>query len=900
MSPANRPSARADEERKVPVEAAREAVARQTLARAVRRARLALLWERAWPGLAAMLAVGALFLALSFAGIWLDLPTLGRMIGVGLFVVLFAAAALPLVRLEVPDDADGVARLDARSAVAHRPATALCDSLATRPDDPVGAALWRAHLSRAVAAAGRLRAGLPAPGLARRDPYALRALALLALVATVFMAPGEHLSRIRAAFDWHALTPPVPFRLDAWVDPPGYTGRPPVVLPGLRWDEPSTLNAAALQVPAGSVLVVRGAGVDVSGLKLDGGISPEAEHGAPAKADAAEAAHPPAERRFVIRDTADASFTGPDQQRVSWHFKVVQDLAPSIAFAKEPQPGPRNALQLAYRVDDDYGVKEADALLAPVPPEPPLFPRPGTPAPRAPDKPLVPPPEVKLSLPPGGRSGAAQTTKDLLAHPWAGASVTLTLRARDEAGNEGFSDTRTLRLPQRPFTKPLARALIDERRLLAFDARNRRRLVHVLTALTDFPEQFAPPAGEYLGLRTALARARTARNDDDLRALVDYLWDIAVEIEDGTLTAAERALKAAQEALREALERGASDEEIQRLTQDLRAAMDKMMRQLAEQSRRDGGTDARPLDPNTRIVRPQDIQRMMDQIENLARSGNREAAQRLLNELQAMMENMRPGNRQAGRQDGQQQNELGGMIQQQQRLRDRTYRQGRELGREPGQQQGRGEPGQKDGQQNGDGFDDLKQGQQELRQRLGKMLDALRQYQQGRQGQQGQQGQNSPQGQNGQQGQNGEAGEDGDAAQAEALDRAGAALGRAEQAMREAEEALGRGAGQPSLDAQGRALQSLRQGAQALAEGQRGSQGQAGPGGPGEESAQRTDPLGRPLRSQDYGDDFTVKVPDEVDAQRARRVLEELRRRLEQPERPQVELDYLERLLNGL
>ena len=64
--------------------------------------------------------------------------------------------------------------------------------------------------------------------------------------------------------------------------------------------------------------------------------------------------------------------------------------------------------------------------------------------------------------------------------------------------------------------------------------------------------------------------------------------------------------------------------------------------------------------------------------------------------------------------------------------------------------------------------------------------------------------------------------------------------------------------------------------AQAMAEAQRGNQDGMGPGGPGEESAQRTDPLGRPLRSQDYGDDFSVKVPDEVDAQRARRVLEEM------------------------
>jgi len=40
-----------------------------------------------------------------------------------------------------------------------------------------------------------------------------------------------------------------------------------------------------------------------------------------------------------------------------------------------------------------------------------------------------------------------------------------------------------------------------------------------------------------------------------------------------------------------------------------------------------------------------------------------------------------------------------------------------------------------------------------------------------------------------------------------------------------------------------------------------------------------------------------VKIPGEIDVQRARRILEELRRRLADPQRPQLELDYIERLL---
>jgi hypothetical protein len=60
---------------------------------------------------------------------------------------------------------------------------------------------------------------------------------------------------------------------------------------------------------------------------------------------------------------------------------------------------------------------------------------------------------------------------------------------------------------------------------------------------------------------------------------------------------------------------------------------------------------------------------------------------------------------------------------------------------------------------------------------------------------------------------------------------------------------------------------------------------------------QDTDPLGRPLRGREYGDDYTVKVPGEIDVQRARRIIEELRRRFGDVLRPQEELDYIERLL---
>ncbi len=66
-------------------------------------------------------------------------------------------------------------------------------------------ALWRAHVERALRAAKTLKAGVPAPRLAVRDPFALRALVAVLVVATFFAAGGERMKRVAAAFDWQGV-----------------------------------------------------------------------------------------------------------------------------------------------------------------------------------------------------------------------------------------------------------------------------------------------------------------------------------------------------------------------------------------------------------------------------------------------------------------------------------------------------------------------------------------------------------------------------------------------------------------------------------------------------------------------------------------------------------------------
>jgi uncharacterized protein (TIGR02302 family) len=830
------------------------------LKRALSRAWWTIVWERLWPPLASIFTAIGLFLALSWAGVWLFLPPVGRAIGLFLIGVVTAICAVPLLRFRLPSTLDGLRRLDIGSGLAHRPATAIADRMATADADHVSVALWRAHLERALRAARALRAGLPAPRLGVRDPMAVRGLILVVAIAAFFGAGGERGKRIAAAFDWAGVVSTPNFRVDAWVTPPPYTAKPPVILPGIRAGE-QIQASAPVPVPVGSILVIRASGANGLDVTASGGLgdAPGAASAPPSGTD---------EHRFLIRDRGTVTLRGVVDHDVVWTFNAIPDRAPTIALTKEPEPQARGALLLAYRVEDDYGVVSAQATFA-------RNEKPGVTG--KPPHPLYGPPDFALVLPQARtRNGVGQTTKDSSDHPWAGAEVMLTLVARDEAGNEGKSDPQAMRLPQRPFYKPLAKALIEQRRMLALDAESKETVLTALEALTIAPARFTPEPGIYLGLRAIYWHLANARSDDALRDVVGRLWAMAVNIEDGNVSEFEQALRAAEDALRQALERGAPDEEIKRLTEELRAALDKFMQALAEQMRKNPQALNRPLDPNARMLRPQDLKNMLDRIEQLARSGAKDAARRLLEELQSMLENLQMAQPGQDFDDGDDMmsalDQLGDMIRQQQQLRDKTFREGQESRRERQRQQGQqGQQGQEgqQGQQGKQRFGELRQNQQALRDQLKKMLEELRQR-----------------GQLGQQGQQGEGGDQ---------------LGRAEQAMRDAEQSLGEGNADGAVDAQGRALEAMRKGAQSLAQ-----QMQPGPGpGPGQQrrqgqarANQETDPLGRPMRGRDYGDDTTVKVPGEIDVQRARRILEELRRRFADPARPQLELDYIERLLH--
>lgn len=830
--------------------------------------RAAMIAERFWPLVLPLIVVTGLFVSLSWFGLMARLSDWPRVAVMSAFALAALVALWPLRFFRLPSTAEVDRRIEAANGLAHSPLRALTD----RPSGTQTAfseALWREHQKRMAGRLGNLDAALPVSRVPDRDPWGLRAVVALLLFVSYAFSLGPMGGSLSDGFRPTAVREALAARIDAWVTPPAYTGKAPMFL-----NADANRAVSLFTVPAGSTVSLRvtgGSGSEtLSFIPADGKEGP-IEPASPAAGDGNGNVGPAADgvRQFAgtLGQDGELVLRSGRSEIARWTFAVTPDTPPTIRFAGEPKRAANGTLELQYEIEDDYGAASAAVEFRRAEP------------PAAGARPLYDEPEMALNLPRrGSKANAAKTSKNLTEHVWAGLPVTLTLAATDDAGQTGRSETVTMAMPERTFTNPLALAVIEQRRLLGLDANAKQRVLNLMDAVTLRPEDTFDSPTAYLGLMSARSRLRLASGDDQLRDVVSYLWQVALGIEDGSLSDAEQRLRQAQQALQDALQNGASDEEISRLMQELRQAMNDFLREFAQRNQNQNNARA---PQNGQELRQSDLDRMMDQIENLARSGNSEQAQELLSQLQEMMNNLQmaqPGQQGQGQQGdefSQQMNKLGEIMRRQQEMMNETFRM---------DQMQRGDNGRMgDDQQEGLDGNQNQRGQSGQQGQGGmtpeELADALRQLQEG----QGQLQKDLQQ-----------LGKD--------LEGMGMqpneGLGQADKSMGQAGESLGEGEGDRAVGHQGRALEALRQGARDMMQQLQAMQGEDGQQGQGrrQQSADR-DPLGRPRGTQ--GPDFgsSVKVPDEIDVQRAREILDAIRKRLGEAMSPEVERSYLERLL---
>lgn len=849
-------------------------------------ARMVLFAEQVLPLAVSPLSVIAIYLSVSWFGIFRLVPDWLRIVLLIAFAVGFVASLLSFRKLRWPQVAEADRMLEERNGLPHQPVMVQEDEPAF--ETPFSRALWREHQTRMARKIATLDAGLPRPDISRHDRFALRAIPALLLVTafgySLSANGGSIADALQPAPAQVTSNPAV--RIDAWVTPPAYTGRAPIYLTADGSEQ------APIGVPQFSSLTVRVSGGQstekvifrkANGESQEIAVQDDNRPQQPvAGTNAGQAPDAPATPQMTAQThIMKLEENGALQANGrTWSFDVLPDKAPEIAFDGMPRRAVNGALEIGFTMKDDYGVQEAHAEIVPVESDPSATP-------------LYPLPEFKLDIPRrNARDGKGLTSKNLTEHPLAGKRVRITLIAKDAAGQTGRSPPYEMVMPSRPFSEPLAAAVAEERQTFALDTRKMPEAIALNEALTIRPEETIPNTTHYLLIESALARMKLSKSDEQLKDTAQYLWDIALGIEEGDLSLAERRLRDAQQNLADALNRNAPDAEIKKLMDELRKAMQDYMNELAQ--RLQNSPMQQPNQNAQNFLRQQDLQRMMDQIENLARSGNRDAAQQMLSDLQRLMNNLQTARPQRGQQQEQnsqmtqQMNKLGQILRDQQKLMDETFR----LDQQLRDRMQRGDPNMDDMMPGEEGQQQQQQGQQDQQgQQPGnemtadQLREALKQLraQQDALGKQLQELQKSL----------------GDMGM-----KPGEGFGQAQREMEGAGKDLGQGNGSGALEGQGRALEALRKGARdmmsQMMQAQQGQQGQQGPNGQvGQGNQNGRDPLGRP-RQTDGGPDMNndVKIPDEIDVQRAREILDAIREKLGNNPTQAIERQYLERLLD--
>ncbi len=796
-------------------------------------ARWAILWERFWPSFWPTFVVVGLFLI----GALFDLfPLLPGWLHLALLIGFAAAFAYAIGRiwptLRFPGFMEGLRRIERVNELVHRPLTGLADDLATSAGDPAASRLWEQYRRQIARGIGRLRVGVPQAGFIARDPFALRVvLGLVLLIAVVGGwrdAPERLLRAVTPNLSTLAATGPVSLTLS--LTPPTYTNLAPIFLEVGHKAAAGAHAPTELRLPIGtSVLAILQGASDTPDLMLGQAATPFA------------AVEPGAYQvKAEIRAGDRLAVTRGGVEIAGWPLTVIPDQPPAIAFMTPPGAGERKALRIAYAASDDYGLATVTASMH-----------------RADGK--TGPGNTSEILLPLTLSGAdprkAQEISyhDLTPHPWAGLPVRIQLTAKDAIGQTATSDLLEIVLPERIFHHPIARAVIEQRKRLIANPDDRRSVARALYAIGAQPPTYNDDLVVVLGLEVAQRRLILDKTGASVDGVQSLLWELALRIEEGDLAVAERELRRLQQALQDALANDASDEEIERLMNELQQAMDEFMTALTEKLKRDmeqqaGRPHQRQFDPNMMEVHREDLQKMLERARELAKGGARDAARNLLSQLQEMLENMQamPYGQQtdpATAEAMQMLDDMDKLAKRQQELLDQTFRHSQEMG-EGQQSMPNGDPGAAD--------------QEALRGELGELM---RRY-------------------------------------AEMMGDIPRPLGRAERAMRDATEALQQGKPGAAIDPQSQALSELQKGMQDMANAMMQQLQQQAGRNPGQDPSGRgRDPLGRNENGTGAIDTTDVKIPEQSDVQRARELIDELRRRSGDRARPKVERDYIDRLL---
>ncbi len=772
---------------------------------------IGLLWERFWNRFWPTTTVLLFFTALSLLNVPLIFGTVWHMALLALFV---AAITLTLLRtsspFSFPTRADVERQMERASTLDHRPLQTLNDKPAEGLSDE-SLNLWQKHLQKTALALHSLKIYVAQPNVASRDRWALRHIAVIFLAVGLAVAQQDAAARLKLAItpDINSLIDKKTITLDLWITPPEYTHEATVFLATAK--QGLVAHDDAINVPAGSVLKLR-----LAGLRF----APRLTY---------------AGQKYAVTEAAAQNYTleMPLQQSGvltlgrlfstlgHWTINVLPDTPPEVSVVKV-EATPRAATKITYTAQDDHGITKLTGIVG------------------------VDGNAYKFDMPTASSADEATFVEDLTSNPSAGEPATIWLEAQDAAGHDTSGTPVAFTLPERHFNNPLAQRIITERKILLKNKNllSRSAVADNLAQIGENPALYKGDIIVFMSLSTAVRRLIYDHSDEAAASVANLLWDVALKLEDGGLSLAQRELHDSLQKLSQALnDKSTTKQQLQDILDDVQKKMQQYVQSLATelQQKMMQGQQMPALSPALaqQFMKNMDINKLLDQMRKLSQADSRDDLQKMAENLQNSIDNfdMNKFNQMQEKQMQQLQalQNLDDIIHRQQSLYDKTNKSD-----DPADMK------------------DQKQEQSAIRKQLGDALHKL-----------GDTGADIPEN-----------------------------FAKADQAMKNSADALGKGLQQESLPQQKTALDEMQKGVDSAAKKMAESMQMSllSFGAPGEGNfGEGYDPLGRPNGAMD---DHSVKLPSEREQRRVQEIIEELRHRSNEPNRTKVERDYIDRLLD--
>ncbi|MFH1158108.1 MAG: DUF4175 family protein [Pseudomonadota bacterium] len=779
-----------------------------------------LLWERLWNRLWPVASLFLFFIALSL----IDIPMIFGAVWHLLFLAFFAAALVAaFLRAGAPfflPTREAVERrMEKTGGLGHRPLAALRDKPAAALPEEV-MCLWQKHLQKAAETLGQIRIYRPRPDVSAHDRWALRYAAVIFLVTGLAISGGDATLRVRQALtpDIGSLLNKRTAALDLWITPPEYTHAATVFLSAAG--QGIVARDGAVQVPEGSILKLRLSGYRRAPKLLYAGKSYVLTEATPGNFTF----------EMPLHQNGDLNLTSWFRRLGRWPVIVAPDAAPDISILGTETTA-RSAVRIIYKAHDDHGIVKLTGIIGA--PEDGVE-RPGN-------------RNARFDVPAAPPTDKTSHVEDLTAHPWAGLPVTLTLEAEDGIGQKSSSAPHAFLLPERAFTSPVARRVIDARRSLLW-ARNILSRRAVAENLAGIAAETALAKGDivvFLSLSTAARRLIHDSGDKASESAQNLLWDVALRLDDGGLSLAQRELRDALQKMSQALnDENIPKQQLQDILDDVQEKMRQYVQALADelQQRLRQGKKLPVLSPALaqKFMKNIDLNEMLEQMRRMAQANSRDEMQKMADSLKNALDGL-----DMKKFDLMQEKQMQAMaalqnleeiIIRQQKLFDRTNKT-----KDPADAQEQGKE------------------QSAVRRNLGSSLHEL----------------------------------------GETTGTIPDNFAKADQSMKLSGDALDKSLPKESLPHQKNALDELQKGLDDTVKQMAQSMQQSilsfglmpdiGNYGAG------YDPLGRQSGGTGGGD---IKIPSEKERRHVQEIIEELRRRSNEPDRAKTERDYIDRLLD--